>query len=253
MLEWLRNRLVRSAAERLSIPEETWAGVEATLPFLSPLSPPDRMRLRGLARAFIVEKQWTAAQGLVLDASMQLSIALQACLLVLNLGLDWYRGWVGIIIYPGDFVIPRASMDENGVVHEYEDPILGEAWEGGPLLLSWFPAAEQPRGINVVIHEFAHKLDMLHGGIANGMPPLHPGMSRHDWQSAMSSAYEDFLRDVEHGKEITLDPYGAEHPGEFFAVLSEAFFETPEIIRNRYPEVYEQLQQFYRQDPCAAS
>lgn len=251
MFEWLRDRLGRNAAERLTIPEETWARVETTLPFLSRLSPSDRMRLRELARIFIVRKQWTATEGLALDSSMQLSIALQACLLVLNLGLDWYRGWVGIVIYPGDFVIPRTIIDESGVVHEYEDPILGEAWEGGPLLLSWFPVEEQPQGINVVIHECAHKLDMLHGGVANGMPPLHLGMSREHWQLAMNSAYQNFSRDVRQGEQTALDPYGAEHPGEFFAVLSEAFFETPEIVQSHYPEVYEQLRQFYRQDPCA--
>lgn len=252
MFEWLRNRLRRRTVAQLGITEAEWNAVEAGLPCLARLDDAERMRLRALAQSFIVEKQWVGAGGLALDASMQISIALQACLLVLNLGLEWYRGWVGIVVYPGDFIIPRKTMDENGIVHEYDDFALGEAWEGGPVLLSWFPPKAQPLGINVVIHEFAHKLDMRQGGVANGRPPLHRGMSRKAWQTILGDAYEHFQQAVDRGEEIELDPYGAERSEEFFAVLSEAFFETPQVILRHYPAVYDQLRQFYRQDPCVA-
>jgi Mlc titration factor MtfA (ptsG expression regulator) len=242
--DWRRRR----ALDRIRIADEQWRRVEARLPFLAFLGADDRLRLRELAREFIATKEWSGARGLDLTADIQLSIALQACLPVLNLGLAWYGGWVGVVIYPGDFVIPRRVMDEAGVVHEYDDEVLGEAWEGGPVLVSWFEEASQPEGINIVIHEFAHKLDMTNGEV-DGLPALHEGMSRAEWTAAFEPAYDDFCGRVDAGEETPLDPYGAEHPGEFFAVMSEAFFAEPAALLKEYPPVYEQLKRFYRQDP----
>ena len=244
---WRRKR----ALDKISIADEQWQCVEAQLPFLGHLDPTERRRLREMAREFVATKEWSGARGLQLDAGIQLAVALQACLLVLKLGLDWYRGWLGIVVYPGDFVIPRQTMDEAGVVHEYDDEVLGEAWEGGPVLLSWLDSSHNTDGINVVIHEFAHKLDMTNGEV-DGLPALHEGMSRRDWIAAFDPAYRDFCRRVDSGADTRLDPYAAEHPAEFFAVMSEAFFETPALLRDEYPAVYAQLQLFYRQDPAAA-
>jgi Mlc titration factor MtfA (ptsG expression regulator) len=189
---------------------------------------------------------------LQLTPDIQLTIALQACLLVLHLGLDWYAGWVGIVIYPGDFVIPRHMMDEDGVVHEFDDDVMGEAWDGGPVLISWFEEREEAAGINVVIHEFAHKLDMK-SGEADGTPPMHKGMSRQRWIDVMSTAFAGFQRRVDAGEETLLDPYAAELPTEFFAVASEAFFENPGLLLSEYPDVYEQFRLFYRQDPLKSA
>ncbi len=250
MIGILRNWLKQKALERVQVSEEQWAAAEARLPFLGHLDAKRRQRLRDLAREFLATKEWSAAQGLTLTPEIQLSIALQACLLVLELGLEHYRGWVGIVVYPGDFVIPRRIMDEDGVVHEYDDPVLGEAWEGGPVLVSWFDAPEDSEGVNVVIHEFAHKLDMGNGEV-DGLPALPSDMPRRDWAAAFEPAYEDFCARVDAGEETALDPYAAEHPSEFFAVMSEAFFETPEILADEYPAVYEQLSRFYRQDPLS--
>jgi len=244
---WRRRR----ALDRIRINDAQWQRVEAPMRFLGHLAAAERAQLREMAREFIVGKEWTGARGFALDADMQLSIALQACLPVLKLGLDWYRGWLGVIVYPGDFVIPRQIMDETGVVHEYDDEVLGEAWEGGPVLLSWFDTPDAAAGINVVIHEFAHKLDMTNGEI-DGLPALHAGMSRRDWSAAFEAAFDDFCRRVDGGEDTALDPYAAEHPAEFFAVMSEAFFQTPGLLHNEYPDVYHQLQLFYRQDPAAA-
>ena len=244
MSDWWRRR----QADRLDIAESLWGQVESELGFLGHLEPAERVQLRVLARQFVAEKQWSGAQGLQLTPRIQLTIALQACLPVLQLGLDWYEGWVGIVVYPGDFLIPRRMVDEDGVVHEYDDEVMGEAWYGGPVLLSWFDDAADAHGINVVIHEFAHKLDMRSGD-ADGVPPLHEGMSRRRWIEVMSRAFDDFQERVDHGEETLLDPYGAEWPAEFFAVASEAFFENPRLLWDEYPEVYEQLRLFYRQDP----
>jgi Mlc titration factor MtfA (ptsG expression regulator) len=134
-------------------------------------------------------------------------------------------------------------------VHEYDDPVLGEAWEGGPVLLSWFDDPDEPGDVNVVIHEFAHKLDMSNGDV-DGMPALHADMRCEDWIAAFAPAYDDFCRRVDAGEDTAIDPYAASHPSEFFAVASEVFFEAPDLLLDEYPAVYAQLRRFYRQDPA---
>lgn len=242
------TKLFGKAAPPPSVDDAQWARVEAGLPFLGFLAPADRGRLRAMALEFIATKEWHGAQGLRLTPAVQLAIALQACLPVLNLGLDSYRGWVGIVVYPGDFVVPRKLMSEDGVMHEFDDRVAGEAWSGGPVLLSWFDRPEEADGMNVVIHEFAHKLDMLNGP-PDGLPPLHEDMRRQAWTDAFEPAYADFCSRVDGGEETRIDPYAAEHPAEFFAVTSEVFFEAPGLLHREYPSVYEQLRLFYRQDP----
>ncbi|PLK47187.1 zinc-dependent peptidase [Uliginosibacterium sp. TH139] len=230
------------------VPEALWSAVEASLSCLAHLSPEQRLRLRQMALAFLDDKVFAGAQGFEPDNFARLSIALQACLPVLNLGLDAYAGWRGIIVYPGDFVIPRRFIDEDGLLHEYEEDALGESWDGGPIVLSWFDNPADYEGANVVIHEFAHKLDML-GGEADGRPPLHAGMNVDTWCAAFDAAYEDFCARVDAEEKTELDPYAAEHPAEFFAVCSEAFFTAPAGLVHDYPGVYAQLAAFYRQDP----
>ncbi len=248
MLGFVR-RLLGLAAPAPEISAEHWQRVERTLPFLDYLPPQDRGRLRDMALELLRRKEFHGAQGLQLDDDMLLAIALQGSLPVLNIGLQAYDGWVGVVVYPGDFVIPRRIVDEAGVLHEYDDEVLGEAWEGGPVLLSWFGEDDGPAGVNVVIHEFAHKLDMENGGV-DGLPRLRPGMSRQAWAAAFSQAYEDFCGEVDRGAETDIDPYGAEHPGEFFAVVSEVFFEAPHVLQQRFPQVYAQLALFYGVDPA---
>ena len=206
------------------------------------------MSLKRLVLLFLAEKEFTGIHGLDVSDAMRVAIAAQACLPILELGLDWYSGWRGIVLYPGDFGVRRTQVDEDGVVHEWDDKLAGEAMPGGPVVLSWDAAAHDP-AINVVIHEFAHKLDMLNGA-ADGMPPLHPGMDARAWRKAFAQAYEGFCDAVERGKDTWLDPYAAEHPSEFFAVVSEAFFREAAEVRRRYPDVYDQLKLFYRQDPA---
>ncbi|MBU1235442.1 MAG: zinc-dependent peptidase [Gammaproteobacteria bacterium] len=244
----LRNWWKRVTLDRVRVSDDEWNAAEAHLPFLGHLDAAERRRLRAMAHEFLAEKEWSAGPGLTLTPDIQLSISLQACLPVLNLGLERYRGWVGIIIYPGDFVIPRNFIDDAGVVHEYDDAVLGEAWEGGPVLVSWFDDPKDADGVNVVLHEFAHKLDM-ENGTADGLPRLPADMSRHDWLAAFEPAYENFCTRVDSDEDTRLDPYAAEHLAEFFAVMSEAFFETPDVLHDEYPAVYEQLRRFYRQDP----
>jgi Mlc titration factor MtfA (ptsG expression regulator) len=240
---WRRNRIVA----RTELDEGEWQRALRRFAFTRELSAQDQSRLRELTILFLHEKRFTAAHGLRLTQAMCLHVAVQACTLILNLGIEYYRGWTEIIIYPAEFVPRHQYVDESGVVHEGDEPYAGEAWLQGPVILSWADIAdsEYPDGVNVVIHEFAHKLDMRNG-TANGFPPLHKGMSREAWSDAFTAAYEDFCRRVDRGEETVIDPYAGESPGEFFAVLSEVFFELPDIVLEAYPRVYEQLVLFYR-------
>jgi Mlc titration factor MtfA (ptsG expression regulator) len=239
---WLTNWRRRRVLQKHRIEDALWRKATTDLVFI-----PKSGKLRELALLFLAEKQFAGAQAMEVTDLMRVSIAAQACLPILELGLDWYAGFTGIVVYPGDFRVRRAETDEHGVVHEWDDDLAGEAMPGGPVVLSWDATANDPQ-INVVIHEFAHKLDMLNGA-ADGLPPLHPGMDRAAWSTAFAEAYEGFCDALERGKETWLDPYAAEHPSEFFAVISEAFFEQPAETKRHYPDVYDQLRLFYRQDP----
>lgn len=247
---WRRNRLI----SRSSLDPALWRETLERLTFLRALTKAEQERLRVNVILFLHYKSLQGAGGLALDAAMQLLIAAQACILILNLDIDYYSGWVEVIVYPDEFVPKHEVTDEHGVVHIERMPRAGEAWLQGPVILSWADVAPSgdADGVNVVIHEFAHKLDMLNGD-ANGCPPLHRGMSRDDWSQAFGSAYADFCRRVDAGEALAIDPYAAESPAEFFAVLSEAFFEIPETVSRLYPRVYAQLALFYRQDPLARS
>ncbi len=243
---WRRERILR----RPPFDERMWAALLDRYPFTRPLSADERSRLRDSVILFLDEKTIVGARGLEVDQEMRLAIAAQACVLIMNLDLDFYRGWTEVIVYPGEFVAEYEYVDHDGIQHHVEEPMTGESWLAGPVILSWADAERrgEAQGYNVVIHEFAHKLDMLNGD-ANGYPPLHAGMSREDWTRAFDAAYRDFCARVERNEETGVDPYAAESPAEFFAVLSEAFFEIPGIVRAQHPEVYGQLAAFYRQDP----
>ena len=246
--EWRHRRILK----RVRIPEDTWREALSQLPVLRGLSQEESVRLRELAVLFLHEKVIDGAAGLTVTEPMRLMIALQACLPILNLGLDWYDGWTSVIVYPAGFVPNREYTDEAGIVHTERHELSGESWLRGPVILSWEDVVpvDSNVGYNLVIHEFAHKLDMLDGA-ANGLPPLHREMSVRVWAEAFSQAYADFQARVDRGEETTIDPYGAEDAGEFFAVLSELFFASPSVIKETYPAVYRQLSEFYRQDPSA--
>jgi Mlc titration factor MtfA (ptsG expression regulator) len=246
--EWRRQRVL----EARPLNARAWTAVLESFPFLRVLDRTERDRLERWATLFLSEKQAHGAGGLTLDDGMRYAIAAQACMLILELDLEYFRGWSEIIVYPDEFLAPREFTDEAGVVHAHREALAGEAWLGGPVVLSWADAAPgaYADGVNVVLHEFAHKLDKLNGE-PNGFPPLHRDMSRDAWRQAFESAYRDFCERVEGGGHTLIDPYASEHPGEFFAVMTEAFFETPGVLRREYPDVYRQLACFYRQDPHA--
>lgn len=264
LTRWLDTRRRERALRNHPIADDLWQATFDALPFLAHLDAPDLARLREMASLFIAQKEFSTAHGLELTDAMIVGIAAQACLPVLNLSLDLYRGWVGVVVYPGEFVIRKTVEDEDGVVHEVEQDASGEAWEGGPVILSWEDAqmTDARDAYNVVVHEFAHKIDMLTGE-TNGHPPLfrrwHAPLDAAAWADVFDHAYDNFCAKVDavpqrrwarFERESLIDPYAADHPSEFFAVCSEALFVQPEAFEAEYPELYRLLARYYRQDPA---
>ena len=243
--QWRRKQILKSSA----IPDALWSDAVRRLPFLAIYDAQTLARLREKVVLFLDGKGIVGARGHEVTPLQRVIIAIQACVLVLELDLSLYDGFENVIVYPGEFVPGWEWEDEAGVVHRNIGALAGEAMPGGPVVISWDAAAHDPL-INVVIHEFAHKLDMLNG-TADGVPPLHAGMDRTAWKRVFAEAYEGFCDAVDRGRDTWLDPYAAEHESEFFAVVSEAFFREGSETRRRYPDVYDQLKRFYRQDPAA--
>jgi Mlc titration factor MtfA (ptsG expression regulator) len=244
---WRRRRTLL----RHSIPDAAWREVLAGVPALGRLDAAAQDRLRELTLLFLHEKRIEPAIGFALDDAMRVRIAAMACQPILHLGLDSYAGFVAVVVHPGEFVIRnREFEDDGGVVHIGDDVLSGESWEHGPVVLSWrdIEASGQGDGYNVVVHEFAHKLDML-SGEPDGTPPLQPGMRLAEWRRVFDTAYEELVNDLERGAEPWIDPYAAEDPAEFFAVCAELFFDVPGDLADACPEIYGQLAACFGQDP----
>jgi Mlc titration factor MtfA (ptsG expression regulator) len=206
--------------------------------------------LRELTTWFLHNKPINGVQGLDVTLSMRVAVAAQACLLILNLDVGYFDNWVEVILYPGAFRVNHEQRDAIGLVHNEASILTGESWLRGPVILSWDDVERDTYhyqvGHNVVLHEFAHKLDGLNG-VTNGMPPLRPGMSRKRWAEALSGAYDALCLQVAAGEPTVVNPYAATSPAEFFAVLSEYFFTAPNILKKCCPSVHTQLSLFYRQ------
>ncbi|MBY0454829.1 MAG: zinc-dependent peptidase [Burkholderiaceae bacterium] len=248
------------------IPDALWLPTLAHYPFLAALSAPQAEQLRHLSAAFLARKEFYGSHGLVVTDAMAVQIAAQACLLLLHWGrgteaLGWYDDFVGIVLYPGQALARRRAVDAAGVVHHYTEVLVGEAMERGPIMLSWSEVREGAQhtqhGTNVVIHEFAHKLDMRNGR-ADGCPPLPAGFrgtqgarAAHAlWWSAWEPAYADFQERVLvaqrfGGSHPWLDAYGATSPAEFFAVACEAYFVNRPQFEHEFPTLTPLLDAFF--------
>jgi Mlc titration factor MtfA (ptsG expression regulator) len=246
---WRQQRVLKAHA----IPESLWRECLESLPFLAMYTSAELARLREKVVLFLDAKGIVGARGHQVTPRQRVVIALQACVLILNLDLDYYDGWENVVVYPDEFVPGWEWEDEAGVVHTNDEAMAGEAMERGPVVLSWADVeASQDwdaAGMHLAIHEFAHKIDMRNGA-ANGCPPLSPEMPPHVWKKTRFAAYEHFQARVERSERTVIDPYAAESPAEFFAVLSEVFFVDPRLLRHEYPRVYEQFARFYRQEPA---
>lgn len=231
------------------ITDTAWDALMARSRLFARVAPDRRLVLRGSCERFLARKTFSAAAGHALDDAQRLAIAALACLPVLHLGFDALAGWREVIVYPGEFRVQRTHHDERtGVVTEGGEDLIGEAWERGPLILSWADVAtdlEHPfDGFNVVAHEIAHKLDMLDGAM-NGVPALPPSMPRREWIAAMQAAFDRLARAADRGRDTFIDPYAAESPEEYFAVVSELHFSDPHGLARAEPAVAALLARYY--------
>ena len=264
LAHWRRRRTLR----RFAFSDRDWEALLARYPFIARRDASALARLRESVSLFCAGKEFAGAGGYEVDTQTQLAIAAQACLPVLYLDLSLYDGWTGVIVYPGEVVARREYVDDDGVVHEYDEAIAGEAMPGGPVVLSWedvkIAGSDAAPAYNVVIHEFAHKIDMLKGP-ATGVPPFlprfHAGFDARGFADEITRAWQSFARAVSrwerrgaHDIDAPLiDPYAAESQVEFFAVATEAFFTQPEDVLAQFPELYPRLVGYYLQDPLAAT
>ena len=251
-------RRERASLQRRTIPDDLWKRTLVRYPFLQRRAASDAAELRRLTSLFLDCKEFTCTGRLRLTDAMAVAIAAQAALPVLRLGLHAYDRFVGIVIHPDAVVARRSHQDDDGVVHEYEETLAGEAMEGGPVMLSWpdvrLSGHSAAQGYNVVIHEFAHVLDMAGGwsGAAQGrVPQLPPALQAADWVALLGEQYRRFVARVEAGEETALDPYGATAEEEFFAVASECFFVNPIAMQGEHAALYRMFTVLYGQDPAA--
>jgi hypothetical protein len=254
LFDWLRKRRRERVLRDSAIPDALWDEACATLPFVASFDADELHRLRALAVLFLDAKAIVGARGHVVTPVQRVIIAIQACVLVLNLDLAWFDDFENVIVYPDEFVPGWEYEDEAGVVHRQDEALAGEAMPRGPVMLSWPDVAAgadwDVSGMNLVIHEFAHKMDMRRGE-ADGCPPLPPDIPPKVWMAKLTAAYEHFSARVRLGRHTHIDPYAAEHPAEFFAVLAEVFFADPVCFRREYRGLYDLYVRFFRQDPAA--
>jgi len=249
-----RSARDEAAVRRRAIPDDLWKRTLVRYPFLQRRDAADAAELRRLTSLFLDRKEFDCTGGLRLTDALAVSIAAQAALPVLRLGIEPYDGFVGLVVHPEPVVARREHADDDGVVHEYDEPLAGEAMEGGPVMLVWpdvrRAGQSAAQGYNVVIHEFAHVLDMA-DGLADGVPLLPPDIDRDAWCAVLDREYETFVARVEREEDTALDPYGASAVEEFFAVASESFFVDPLRMRAEHAALYGQFRNYYGQDPAS--
>jgi Mlc titration factor MtfA (ptsG expression regulator) len=249
---WLRNRRRRRLLAE-PFPAEWRKYLEANVSAYPTLSETEQAKLRDRVRIFIAEKNWEGCGGLAITDEIKVTIAGQACLLILGYDDFCFERVKSILVYPHGYLAPQEAPNEIGIVDSAGSARLGEAHYRGPVVLSWSDALAGGRthrdGKNLVYHEFAHELDMLDGA-ADGTPPLPDGQ-RARWRDVMTAEYQRLIRDSEHGRATLLDEYGTTNEAEFFAVATECFFEKGLPLQRRHPQLYELLRDFYRQDPAA--
>lgn len=274
MIGWLRSIFQRAPiqAAPAPLPEDLWQATLATYPFLDGLAPDAKSRLRELSAAFLRDKEFHGADGMQVTDAMALAVAAQACLPLVYLApvgrprdaLRWYDDFVGIVLHPGEVLARREVTDDDGVVHHYREALTGEAMDGGPVMLSWSDVAAADEtaehGYNVVIHEFAHKIDLKNGDI-DGCPPLPPGFlgssnaaeARAIWMNRLQQEYNTFSDRVRAAQrfeglaeEPWMDPYAMESPSEFFAVAVEAYLVNPVRLAADSPGLHRLIDAFFR-------
>jgi MtfA peptidase len=253
LLNWWKRRR-RETVRGEPVPE-TWSGIlDQNVGMFARLTPEEQRKLLADMQVFIAEKHWEGCRGIEITEEIRVTVAAQACLLVLGFEEEYFDQVRTVLISPRDYARKGLTVTDRGLVIEGEYQYSGEAWSRGPVVLSWEDVLDGGRnetdGENLVLHEFAHQLDMQNGRVADGIPPLPTEERLHAWLEVFDAEYERHRIDCRRGRYTLLDPYGAEDPSEFFAVTTECFFERPRALAVRHPRLYEQFRDFYRQDPA---
>ncbi len=254
MLSFLKKR--RRARQRAIPFPRAWSDVlSANAPAYRRLPEDLRAQLHGHIQVFLAEKHFEGCNGLEITDEIRVTIAGQACLLILNRETDYYPDLVTVLVYPSIFYADLVEPDEHGqIMSEYTEDRSGESWDLGVVILSWDDIAGYTStgrsGYNVVLHEFAHQLDMENREM-DGVPRLPDRARRESWRRVFAEAYERFERAARANRRTLVDPYGAGDPAEFFAVVTESFFERPLALRREYPALYDELAAYYRVDPAS--
>jgi Mlc titration factor MtfA (ptsG expression regulator) len=248
---WKKRR--RAELRAAPFPEEHRAIILENVPYVRRLAPDDRKELEALVQVFLAEKSFEPAGGLAMTDEIRVTIAAQACLLLLHRETDMYPALDSVVVYPHAYRATSARR-EGIVVIEGEQVRLGESWSRGTVVLAWdhvLRGASLPAGAhNVVLHEFAHQLDAEDGDV-DGAPPLGSRARYLEWAKVLGAEFKDLSDRIHAGRPSDIDDYAATSPPEFFAVVTEMFFEQPVKLRARHPALYEELRSFYKQDPAA--
>ncbi len=252
MLRWLKERR-RQRLKQRQFPAAWQAIIDRNVPYAKYLSVGERKELEEDVLIFLREKRFEGAAGLRITDQIRVSIAAQACMLLLHRKTDYFPGLYSIIVYPHHYLATKMVRKEHGIITQGMQARLGESWTRGTIVLSWedvqFGTSDIHDGHNVVLHEFAHQLDAQDGAM-NGAPILSHHSMYASWARVLGHEYERLRHDTKLGKQTVLDQYGSTNPAEFFAVATEFFFEKPGQLRDQLPDLYNELRLYYKQDPA---
>jgi MtfA peptidase len=251
VLDFLFKDSRRAKLRQEPLSPEQHAFIAKNVPYLSKLPEEDQKELEGLIQIFLGEKEFEGCGGLEITEEIKVTIAAQACLLLLHRENDNYPGVDAILVYPSAY---RAKTQQNGggFVIEGEQSRLGESWTRGVVVLAWdhvkSGAMNMNDGHNLVLHEFAHQVDSEDGSM-DGAPELETRAAYKSWAQVLGAEFSELTERLDQGRKTDIDSYGATNPAEFFAVVTEMFFEKPRMMKDRHPDLYEELSTFYKQDP----
>ena len=259
LIAWIATSSIRKRRKRQQVtsepfPQEWRQILRKNLSFFYKMPTDLQLQLKDKMKVFLAEKEFSGHQGQEVSDEVRVTIAAQACLLLLNRHTDFYPFLHTISVYPAAFITNRAMQDGSGVEQRDSRVILGESWNRGKVILSWKDSAsggaDFEDGHNLVIHEFAHQLDG-ESGTTNGAPPLGKEQNYDKWSKVLSTEFEKLRQQARRGEPTLIDKYGTTNPAEFFAVTSEVFFERPKDLKSHHPELYKQFQLFYKIDPAS--
>jgi MtfA peptidase len=250
VLHFLRDRR-RAALREQPFPEAWRAVIDRDVAYAATLDAGERRELEGLVQIFLAEKSFEGCGGLELTDEMRVVIAAEACRLLLHRDTEIYPDLVSVLVYPSAYKATRRTQ-EGRVVIEGEDARLGESHSRDAIVLAWdhvLASARRSGGDNVVLHELAHQLDAEDGAM-DGAPALGARGRYASWARVLGQEFEELSQRLHQGRPSDIDAYGATNPSEFFAVVTEMFFERGAQLKARHPELYAELAAFYRQDPA---